>query len=224
VKIITPEKKRIRFFAKVAGAAGNANRITFKAAAAPPAGSTGEALTIGTMTGYPIVWNVLSTDRGGYSVRLMPQSACFNAAVAALSDHDWSKVLGTNTAKTLRIGAPDETGIPVEIDLPNTDYGRNTAVLVARGDVKGMSFSMMNGFEQSFASTEGNQRVLNVTKFTVDEVSVLVDPAFTQTSIDLLPSEEEDATNDPDEADGEGYSRVNQALKLSRLKLDQLRW
>jgi HK97 family phage prohead protease len=222
--IIKPEKKRIRFFAKVSGVATNSNRITFKAAPPPAAGATDESLTIGTMTGYPIVWNVLSTDRGGYSVRLMPQSACFFAAVAALYDHDWGQVLGTNSAKTLRIGAPDEIGIPVEIDLPNTTYGRNTAVLVARGDVKGMSFSMMNGFEQSFASTEGNQRVLNVTKFTVDEVSVLVDPAFTQTSINLLPSEKDDATNDDVEGEGEGYSRVNQALKLSRLKLDQLRW
>ena len=70
--------------------------------------------------------------------------------------------------------------------------------LVQRGDIKGMSFSMMNGFEESFATTEANgQNVVNATRYTVDEVSILVDPAFIDTSVQLL--EDDDKDDDSDE-------------------------
>lgn len=60
--------------------------------------------------------------------------------VRALANHDPNQVLGRSTAGTLRLSV-DERGLRYEIDLPDTQVGRDTAVSVQRGDVTGSSFA-----------------------------------------------------------------------------------
>ena len=196
-------------------------RLTF--AAAPGGASAEPTLTIGTLKGYPIVWGALSDDRGGYKVRLMPGSANFQVPTVALRDHDFGRPLGNTESKTLRILPADDYGLPVEIDLPATSDGRDVAVLFARGDVRGMSFSMVNGFEVSTVMIEDQQKILQVGKFTVDEISVLIDPSFAEAQLSSLTTPQAVGNNTADS--GDGYGRVHsQSARLQQLRLDRLKF
>lgn len=223
-------KKRLEFRGRIrlSRAALAAAPIRFTAAAPKP--DQTEALTIGTISSYGLMWNALSSDRGGYKVRLMPNSATMADRVYALHNHNFGQVLGTNFAGTLRVKPADAVGIPIEIDLPNTTIGNDVATLAQRGDLPGMSFCMVNGFEQSFASKEGDDDILNVTRFTVDEFSILADPAFVQTSVAYLPLGADAANNDDngsepddDESDQDYKTRRRHEQLLQRYRLDLMR-
>ena len=144
-----------------------------------------------TLVGYPILWGELSSDRGGYKVRLTKNSATFTSPALALYNHDFADVIGNTANGTLRILAADDTGVPVEIDLPDTSLGNDLAVLVAEKYISGMSFSMMNGFEDYTEEKQGDQYIVNVSKFTVDEVTVTPIPAFSATTIDVADPDDD---------------------------------
>lgn len=188
------------------------------------------------LAGYPLVWGDLSSDRGGYVVRLVKGSATFAARTLALYHHEFRDVLGNTQAGTLRV-APDEYGVRVEIDLPDTQCGRDVAVLVDRGDVRGMSFSMVTtpwvvapsgrpGQAPSITvdgvgatvSVEAGQKVVNARAYVVDEVTVTAVPAFTGTSVYLLPAEEPAPAATPYAT---GYAAAD--ARLRRLQLSLLR-
>jgi phage head maturation protease len=91
-----------------------------------------------TAVGYAAVFNS-PTNIGDYFREVIAPGAFRNAInddVLALRDHDRGRLLGRVGAGTLRL-AEDETGLASEIDLPDTTDGRDAAVLIDRGDVKG---------------------------------------------------------------------------------------
>ncbi len=97
-----------------------------------------------TIAGYAAVFN--STADIGDSFREIIAPGAFSGTlggdVMALIGHDRNRVLGRTTAGTLRL-REDDTGLAVEIDLPDTTDGRDLAVLIERGDVSGMSFGFV---------------------------------------------------------------------------------
>jgi HK97 family phage prohead protease len=188
----------------------NKRRIIFTAdarfAVAKP-----EAGKPATLSGYAVVWNTLSSDRGGYKVRFAPDSATFAAPSLALFHHDYQAVLGNTANGTLRLSS-DSTGVKVEIDLPDTQTARDVAALVQGGYVGGMSFAMTD-VTDSAASKENGQEILEVKKFTLDEVTVTAIPAFEETSIGVKPK-----------TPNAGYAaRAAQRIQLERFKLDLYR-
>ena len=163
-----------------------------------------------TLTGYPLVWGVLSSDRGGYVVRLMPNSARFTARVMAFWDHNSRDTVGNTNAGTLRL-TPDDYGVRCEIDLPDTTAGRDLACLVGRRDITGMSFGMTDTPE-GVRVVENGQTILNATGYTVDEVTITALPAFDQTSINIKT----------EQAAAYAAVRRQQALKYQRLQFQGL--
>ena len=162
---------------------------------------------VATLTGYALLWNVLSTDRGGFKVRLMPGSARFAAPTLALWHHDASQPIGSTANGTLRL-FPDDVGVRVEIDLPDTTTGRDAERLVTGRYVQGMSFAMV-ATPTFHETTENGYTVLNATDYLVDEVTVTAIPSFPQTSVNVEP--------------GNGYAaRTAQGLRLQRLRFDIL--
>jgi HK97 family phage prohead protease len=163
-----------------------------------------------TLSGYALVWNVVSTDRGGYKVRLLPGSAQFSTPTAALFNHDFAKPLGGTDNGTLRI-FPDSYGVKVEIDLDDSSLGRDVGVWVKGGNVRGMSFSMQNGLEKSHTTSEAGQTIINAEKYLVDEVTVTKVPGFVEALVGIKP-------------DTKSYAaRAAQSTQLDRFKLDMMR-
>jgi HK97 family phage prohead protease len=151
------------------------NHLLFRSAAA------GAIDTIGTLVGYALIWNVVSSDRGGYRVRLRPGSAQFAAEVHALAHHMYDRLLARRSNGTLRL-YPDDAGVRVEIDLPNTTDGRDVLELVRRRDLTGMSFGIPDEPDYVETTVRG-MTVRDYTRYLVDEVTITAIPAFEETSI-----------------------------------------
>jgi uncharacterized protein len=129
--------------------------------------------------GYASVFNKRSVNLGGF-VEVVSPSA-FNktiqeADVVALRDHDPSKLLGRSSAGTLRLGV-DGTGLHYEIDLPDTTDGRDTAVLLERGDIRGSSFGFRM-IEDEWGETEDGFPERTLLSVALRDVSPVTYPAY----------------------------------------------
>jgi HK97 family phage prohead protease len=186
----------------------------------PTTGDAGGNLT--TLTGYALVWNVLSSDRGGYFVRLLPGSATFLTPTFALYNHDYGAPLARNDDGTLRITS-DDYGVKVEIDVPNTTLGRDLQTLIARQTIRGMSFAMVPGGE-SETTTEDGQEIITFSKFDADEVTITAIPAFDDTSIIVKPNEENGLSTNLLQLKDYTKELSKQYQKLEQYKLDSYRF
>lgn len=135
-----------------------------------------------TIGGYAAVFN--SKADIGDSFREIIAPGAFAGAlkqdVRALVDHDSGRVIGRTTAGTLRL-AEDDTGLSVEIDLPDTTDGRDLATLIERGDISGMSFGFIVT-KQTWDET-GDIPTRTIEAVDLREVSVVAFPAYDDTSI-----------------------------------------
>lgn len=162
-----------------------------------------------TLTGYAILYGVLSSDRGGYKVRLLPGSAKPTENCFACWAHDMADVLGCTDNGTLKLES-DAVGVKFSVDLPDTQCGRDAATLVGRKDVKGVSFRMESVRGEWLETPEG--QVLEVSEFTYSHVAPVAEPAFIGTNVSLVV----DAPKPP--ADN-NKSNAAARLRLEKLKL-----
>lgn len=140
----------------------------------------------GTLTGYVTKYGQLSDDRGGYFEMFSPTAFSNlkeeNYSVKALRDHS-DIYLGRTDNGTLTL-SQDEIGLKFSLQLPDTQDGRDTAALVARKDLSGMSFGYVPK-KAELKKDENGQRIRLHTSGTLVEVSVVYDPAFKNTSVEL---------------------------------------
>lgn len=132
--------------------------------------------------GHAAVFNS-PTDIGGYFREIIAPGAfasSINGDVRALVDHDSGRVIGRTKAGTLRL-AEDGTGLAVEIDLPDTMDGRDTATLIERGDITGMSFGFV--VKKELWDESGDTPTRTILDLDLIEVSVVAFPAYDETSI-----------------------------------------
>jgi HK97 family phage prohead protease len=139
--------------------------------------------------GYAALFNV-RTDIGGLFVEQFAPGAfakSMRGDIRALIDHDTGRVIGRSTAGTLRL-REDDTGLSVEIDLPDTTDGRDLAVQLERGDITGMSFGFRATREEWDES--GDVPLRTVLAADLFEVSAVAFPAYPDTSIALRSLDE----------------------------------
>jgi uncharacterized protein len=137
----------------------------------------------GTVVGYAAVFEKFSQDLGGFKEKIAPGafSAVMTDDVRALKNHDSNYLLGRSKSGTLRM-TEDQLGLRVEIDLPNTQVGRDTAEEIARCDIDGMSFSFTTDVDQWDYS--GNQAIRTLIKIReLYDVGPVAYPAYTDTSV-----------------------------------------
>lgn len=104
--------------------------------------------------------------------------------VLALRDHDVSQILGRTSSGTLRL-SDDAQGLGFELDLPDTQLGRDTAELVRRGDLNGMSFAAVPG---QVERTKGG--VVHRQFNRLVDVSIVSLPAYDGTSVAMRAAAE----------------------------------
>lgn len=92
------------------------------------------------ISGYALKWNQRYSM--GWFTEEISRDALKGADltdVRALLNHDPNFVLGRTTAGTLKL-TQDDTGLRYEIDLPDTQAGRDLATSIERGDISQSSW------------------------------------------------------------------------------------
>ena len=138
------------------------------------------------LTGYAATFNKWSETLGWFREKIDPGAfadALKNSDVRALKNHDPNLLLGRSTSGTLRLDE-NKTGLKFEIDIPDTNTGRDTAEEVRRGAITGCSFAFTVE-EDSWKYDEKN----GLDERTIVKVGQLFDvgpvtyPAYPDTSV-----------------------------------------
>ena len=100
--------------------------------------------------------------------------------ILALVDHDPARLLARTKSGTLRL-EEDSKGLRFELDVPDTQEGRDLLTLAERGDLGGMSF----GFTVSKGGERWNGKKRELRAVTLHEISVVhAWPAYQGTSVE----------------------------------------
>ena len=134
------------------------------------------------LEGYAALFNVEARIDGRFTEWIAPgafsSSLRAGSDILALVDHDPSRVLARTRSGTLRLHE-DDLGLAFDLDVPDTQAGRDVLALAVRGDVGGMSF----GFSAADDYRDGDRRELR--QIDLAEISVvLAFPAYEGTTVD----------------------------------------
>jgi HK97 family phage prohead protease len=135
-----------------------------------------------TFEGYAAVFNSDSSPLP-FIERIAPgafaRSLKSRNDIKLLWNHDTGIVLGSTRAGTLRL-MEDSFGLKAIASLPDTQAGRDAAVLLKRGDVSAMSFGFTVPQGGDSWDKSGNVRTLN--RVSLHEVSLVAFPAYSSTT------------------------------------------
>jgi HK97 family phage prohead protease len=136
------------------------------------------------VVGYPIIFNDLSQDLGGFRERILPSAIQFDDDVRADFNHDANCILGRVRAGTLSLTI-DTRGVRMEADLPEAPWADGLLASMRRGDIDQGSFAfrVLPGGQQ--IAQENGETIRTLSKILVRKVSVVSDPAYTTTSIEV---------------------------------------
>lgn len=154
-------------------------------------------------TGYAAVFH--RDGDAGTEYRLGPDvveriaPTAFNRALQekhdarALFNHDPNMLLGRAGAGTLRLSV-DQRGLKYEIDIPDTQVGKDVATSIARGDLAGSSFAFSINGKTGQRFEKGKdydvRHILDVDLFDVGPVTY---PAYEGTTTGLRSGDCSDA-------------------------------
>jgi HK97 family phage prohead protease len=134
------------------------------------------------LAGYAAVWDAPAQIGSFVEVikaGAMRASLVAGADILALVDHDPCRLLGRTRSGTLWLDE-DAKGLAFEIDLPDTQLGRDVHALASRGDVGGMSFAMRVTDEAWPARDRREVRSVDLVEISV----VQAHPAYAQTTVE----------------------------------------
>lgn len=139
-----------------------------------------------TLSGYAVVFNSPSKDLGGFVEVVSPKA--FDGVdlsnVLMLSNHDYSQVLASVKAGTLKLEV-DDKGLHFDATLPNTSFANDVYEEVSSGNVDSASFSFAVADDgDTFTKDDSGNitRTINQVKSLLD-VSVVAVPAYDDTNV-----------------------------------------
>ena len=148
-----------------------------------PDGDTDAPKSVGRLNGRAVVYGEETRLIGDIFERI--DSGAFTQSLAsddifALWSHDHSRILGRTRSRTLRLTESDG-GVGVEIDLPDTQIGRDARESVLRGDVTGMSMGFVVVDHDVVQTDDMMLRIVKAGRLL--EVSPVIWPAYTSTDV-----------------------------------------
>src|ERR1700723_2169943 len=96
--------------------------------------------TDGHIKGYPILFNALSENFGGFRDLILPDPIQFADDLKADFNHNPDYILGRMRAGTLKVST-DARGVFMDTNPPDTTWARDLKVSIERGDIDQGSFS-----------------------------------------------------------------------------------
>lgn len=136
--------------------------------------------------GYAARFGALSQNLGGFVERIAPGTfakTIQEADIRGLFNHDANMVLGRNRSGTLRL-SEDDQGLRYEIDIPDTQVGRDVAVLLERGDVTGSSFGFRT-IDDEWSETDDGFPLRTLKSVALRDVGPVTFPAYTDAEAGL---------------------------------------
>jgi len=145
----------------------------------------------GMLQGRAATYGTYSADLGGF-VETVRQGAFDKSLrngdeVVANVNHDPSLILGRTRNKSLLLNS-DNRGLAFVVELPPTSTGRDTAALVARGDLSQCSFAFICEDEtwgETADPSDPSQRadLRTIVCARLLDVSIVSNPAYSSTSV-----------------------------------------
>jgi len=143
----------------------------------------------GTFVGHAAVFNVRTAigdpKRWGFWEEIDPgafdRALAENQDVRFLVDHDPSKLLARTASGTLELST-DKKGLVTEAELPGTTLGRDTRIMIDRGDLSQMSFGFIPK-QMEWSELDGGEELLRVLDLDLFDVSVVTFPAYEDTDV-----------------------------------------
>lgn len=138
------------------------------------------------LRGYAAVFHSLSEDLGGFREKIdrnaFARTLAGGGDIYALADHDSSRRLARTANESLRV-QPDDTGLMVEIDLPDTTLGRDIRTEVETGLLDSMSFGF-RVLDDEWAEVGDDEYVRTLRDVELIEVSAVTFPAYSSTTLE----------------------------------------
>lgn len=156
--------------------------------------------TPGMLQGYGALYESMSEDLGGF--REVIRAGAFDRAlregqdILIRAEHDSKLLLGRTSSGTARVTA-DDKGLRYEVDVPDTQAGRDTMELVRRRDISQSSFAFSiptpETGERWSVQADGSilRELLDVDLHDCAPVST---PAYSQTSVSARALDQAKAT------------------------------
>jgi HK97 family phage prohead protease len=168
-----------------------------------------------TLFGYAVVWGAISSPRrDGFRHRFAKGSITWASPTFALWSHDTATPLGSTANQTLVI-EEDDHGAKVTINLDSTTEADTALIRVRDRLVNGMSF----GGRRLAYDRSADPKVIDVTAFVADDVSLTIIPAMVETSVVTA----DQAQLLDDEKKKKGLTTQLQKTMLERIKLSILK-
>jgi HK97 family phage prohead protease len=143
------------------------------------------------MTGHAAVFNEVAEIGGWFREQIEPgafKTSIKKDDVRALFNHDENYVLGRNISGTLKM-KEDDRGLKVDILPPDTQYARDLAVSIERGDINQMSFAFQVLEEEWIRGEKKELDLRKIKKVRLFDVSPVTFPAYDGTDIALRSHE-----------------------------------
>lgn len=140
------------------------------------------------LTGYAAIYDspAMIRDNSGQQFREIIRPGAFDVAGLDLKcffNHNRDELLGRMSSGTLKVST-DSTGLRFDVTLP--EYAKGKLVeLVSRGDIRGCSFAFdPTRTKDKWTMIEG-MPTRELLQIAVDEVSIVIDPAYQATSVSV---------------------------------------
>ena len=162
----------------------------FRAVDKPDAATDGDTLPC-IFKGEAAVYDVPSLDFGEWYEIIKPGTfteSLESSDLRCLVGHNWEKLLGRRSAKTLRF-LDSAKSLLIENDPPNTSYARDLWVVMKRLEVTGMSF-LFDVTQDSWTTDKDGRACRTVFKAKIHEVSFVADPAYDKTTASVCEATE----------------------------------